>query len=678
MVDHSFKHLLEPLDLGFTELKNRVLMGSMHTGLEESKGGFDKLAAYYRERAENDVALIVTGGVAPSFLGWLAPFSMVLNRRSQVGQHKKITRAVQAAGGKIAMQILHAGRYGYHPFIVAPSRIKAPISPFKPLTMPGFLVEKTIRDYVKTACLAKDAGYDGIEVMGSEGYLINQFVAPETNKRKDKWGGDFAGRCRFPVEIVSRIREAVGHDFIIIYRLSMLDLVPGGSTPEEVRMLGEKIQSAGATLINTGIGWHEARIPTIATKVPRGAFTWVTAHFKKYLSVPLITTNRINDPREAEEVLAAGHADMVSMARPFLADPLFMTKAKQGKVEEINTCIACNQACLDHIFKNKIASCLVNPRACHELEFPYVKSKRIKHLAVIGAGPAGLEFARHAASRGHRVTLFDQANELGGQFNLAKKIPGKEEFHQTLRYYVGQLEKLGVELRLGKKITAKSLPKNDFQEVVLATGIKPRIPDIEGLDHPSVMSYVEAIQGVKPIGEKVIIIGGGGIAFDVAELVTENSNASPLSVQQFLSRWGIDAELKERGGLLGKPAFDEGNKRVVHMLQRSPGKMGGRLGKTTGWIHRVGLKQKGVRQTTGVSYKKIDDAGLHYSGTNGQMHVAAGDSIIICAGQLPNREIFDDLRRLNFTTHLIGGAKLAAELDAKRAIREAFLLANSI
>ncbi|WP_421227205.1 FAD-dependent oxidoreductase [Aeromonas enteropelogenes] len=673
--------LLTPLDLGFTQLRNRVLMGSMHTGLEEEKGGFDKLAAFYGERARGGVGLIVTGGIAPNLRGRLVPHGSQLSFPWQVAKHKKVTRAVHQEGGKIALQILHAGRYAYHPFSQAPSALKAPISPFKPRAMSERQIRGTIRDFAATAALARAAGYDGVEVMGSEGYLINQFICERTNKRTDGWGGSSENRMRFPVEIVRAIRERVGPDFIIIFRLSMLDLVEQGSTLEEVIALGKALEQVGVTLINTGIGWHEARVPTIATSVPRGAFSWVTAELKKHLKVPLITTNRINTPEVAERILAQGDADMVSMARPFLADPEFVIKAAEDRADEINTCIACNQACLDHIFKQKRASCLVNPRACFETELTFGRVPQPKKLAVVGAGPAGLAFACYAAERGHQVSLFDQASEIGGQFNFAKQIPGKEEFHETLRYFAKRLEKCGVELYLGQRQSAESLLGGGFDEVILATGIRPRTPNIPGIEHPKVLSYLDVLRDHKPVGEKVAVIGAGGIGFDVAEYLVEKREVQKsdgdgdLRRDHWLKEWGIDKQLAERGGLT-TPEVDA-PERQIWLLQRKESKVGDGLGKTTGWIHRTVLKNRKVQMLSGVQYLRIDDEGLHIQ-VGDQQQCLPVDQVIICAGQEPLKELQVGLQAAGKPVHIIGGADVAAELDAKRAIRQGAELAAVI
>nr|WP_249217586.1 NADPH-dependent 2,4-dienoyl-CoA reductase [Aeromonas salmonicida] len=669
--------LLTPLDLGFTQLKNRVLMGSMHTGLEEEKGGFDKLAAFYAERARGGVGLIVTGGIAPNLRGRLVPHGSQLSFPWQVAKHKKVTQAVHQEGGKIALQILHAGRYAYHPFSLAPSALKAPISPFKPRAMSERQIRGTIRDFASTAQLARAAGYDGVEVMGSEGYLINQFICERTNKRTDGWGGSNENRMRFPVEIVRAIRERVGTDFIIIFRLSMLDLVEQGSTLEEVVALGKALEQVGVTLINTGIGWHEARIPTIATSVPRGAFSWVTAELKKHLTVPLITTNRINTPEVAERILAQGEADMVSMARPFLADPEFVIKAAENRADEINTCIACNQACLDHVFKQKRASCLVNPRACFETELTFGRVPQPKKLAVVGAGPAGLAFACYAAERGHQVSLFDQASEIGGQFNFAKQIPGKEEFHETLRYFARRLEKCGVELYLGQRQSAESLLGGGFDEVILATGIRPRTPNIPGIEHPKVLNYIDVLRDHKPVGQKVAVIGAGGIGFDVAEYLVEKKADSGTDGHRdhWLKEWGIDKQLGERGGLI-TPEIDA-PERQIWLLQRKESKVGDGLGKTTGWIHRTVLKNRKVQMLSGVQYLGIDDEGLHIQIGEAKQCLPV-DQVIICAGQEPLKELQAGLLAAGKPVHIIGGADVAAELDAKRAIRQGAELAAVI
>jgi 2,4-dienoyl-CoA reductase (NADPH2) len=674
-----YPHLLAPLDLGFTQLKNRVLMGSMHTGLEEGENGYERMAAYFAERAKGGVGLIVTGGIAPNRAGWTMPFAAKLSTKREAAKHRVITDAVHREDGKICMQILHTGRYAYHPLAVAPSGIKSPISPFKPWTLTQGGIRRTINDFANTAALAQEAGYDGVEVMGSEGYLINQFIVSKTNKRTDEWGGSFENRIKFPIEIVRSIRERVGKNFIIIYRLSMLDLVEEGSSWEEVETLAQCIEAAGATIINTGIGWHEARVPTIATLVPRGGFSWVTQRLMGKVSIPLITTNRINTPEKGEEIIASGHADMVSMARPFLADPQFVLKASQNRADEINTCIACNQACLDHIFERKTASCMVNPRACNELEMTILPTQKKKKIAVVGAGPAGLAFATTAAQRGHEIYLFEANHEIGGQFNLAKQIPGKEEFYETLRYYRRQLEILGVSVFLNKKVGIDFLKKENFDEVIVATGVSPRPIQIEGSDRANVLSYLEVLQDKKSVGKSVAIIGAGGIGFDVAEYLLHEANApSPLTkagVPAFMGEWGVDMAYKN-GGALTQPLLTK-PVREIFLLQRSKGKLGERLGKTTGWIHRTSLKTKKVKMLSEVTYQKIDEEGLHIS-VQGKSQILAVETIILCAGQLPNQALYEALKKENIVAHLIGGAYEAKELDAKRAIEQGTKLGISI
>ncbi|WP_438989685.1 FAD-dependent oxidoreductase [Polaribacter sp.] len=673
----KYPHIFQPLDLGFTTLKNRILMGSMHTGLEEEKNGIDRIAAYYAERAKGGVGLIVTGGIAPNIQGWTGPFAARMSRKKHAKHHQKITKAVHEAGGKICMQILHAGRYGYHPFNVAPSKIKAPINRFTPFKLKESGIQRTIKDFVRSAKLSKIAGYDGVEIMGSEGYLINQFIAKRTNKRTDKWGGVYENRMRFPIELVKQTRKAVGDKFIIIYRLSMLDLVEQGSSWEEIVQLAKAIEKAGATIINTGIGWHEARIPTISTSVPRAAFTWVTKKMKAEINIPLITSNRINMPETAEKVLAEGDADMVSMARPFLADPEWVHKAKEERADEINTCIGCNQACLDHVFKQKVASCLVNPRACHETELSYSQTRNRKKIAVVGAGPAGLAAATIAAQRGHQVTLFDAASEIGGQFNMAKQIPGKEEFYETIRYFNKQIEIHKVTLKLNKKVSVADLENSDFDAIVIATGIKPRVLNIEGVNHPKVLSYIDVLKHKKPVGKRVAVIGAGGIGFDVSEYLSHEGESTSKNIDAWLQEWGIDKTLKARAGIEGVKPNLHHSPREIYMFKRSAGKFGGNLGKTTGWIHRSTLKKKKVQFIGEVSYQKIDDQGLHYT-QNNEAKVLEVDNVVICAGQIPFKELHQPLLDLGKNVHVIGGADFASELDAKRAINQGARLAAKL
>jgi len=664
-----YSHLLSPLDLGFTTLKNRVLMGSMHTGLEEAKNGYERLAAYYGERAKGGVGLIVTGGIGPNFAGRVHPFASQLSFPWQVGHHKQITKAVHEYDGKICLQILHAGRYAYHPLNVSASAIKAPINKFKPFKLGEFGIRKTIWDYANCARLAQKAGYDGVEIMGSEGYLINQFICKRTNQRTDAWGGAYKNRIRFPLEIIRAVRKKVGENFIIIFRLSMLDLVEGGSTWEEVVELAKEVEKAGATIINTGIGWHEARIPTIATMVPRAAFSWVTEKMKGKVSIPLVTTNRINTPEVADEIISSGQADMVSMARPFLADPHFVLKAKENRADEINTCIGCNQACLDHTFKGQVSSCLVNPVACYETLRKPTQLVQKKKLAVVGAGPAGLAFSIEAKKRGHEVTLFDGASEIGGQFNVAKLIPGKEEFYETLRYFKKQLELHDIDLKLETKVDAQTLLEGDFDEYIIATGIKPRMPNIPGITHPKVMNYLDVLKAGKPVGKRVAIIGAGGIGFDVAEFILHDPNhkSVSLSKEAFLKQWGIDPANTARGGIEGiSESFPEPIREVT-MLQRKPTKMGAGLGKTTGWVHRLELRKKAVKMMTGVTYEQIDDQGLHIC-IGDKKEVLDVDNVIICAGQLSANKLHKELCEKGAKSHLIGGAFKALELDAKQAI----------
>ena len=669
----AYPHLLQPLDLGFTTLKNRVLMGSMHIGLEEAPQGYERMAAFYAERAKGGVSLIVTGGVSPNDDGVVFAHGTKLDTVEEAEKHKVITQAVHEAGGKIAMQILHTGRYSYQANNVAPSAIQAPINPIKPKALSSAEVQQTIDDFANCAKLAQYAGYDGVEIMGSEGYLINEFIAARTNHRDDEWGGSYENRIRFPIEIVKRTRASVGENFIIIYRLSMLDLVEGGSSLEEVIQLAKEIEKAGATIINTGIGWHEARIPTIATKVPRAAFTWVTEKLKGSVSIPLITSNRINTPEMAEHVLASGHADMISMARPMLADADFVLKASEGRSDEINTCIGCNQACLDHIFSMKIATCLVNPRACYETELIFKETNAIKNIAVIGAGPAGLSFATYAASRGHKVKVFDSNNQIGGQFNIAKTIPGKEEFYETLRYFKRQIElQPNIELVLNHTVTYEELSQANYDEIVVATGVTPRQLQFEGIDHPKVLSYIQVLKERVPVGKRVAIIGAGGIGFDTAEYLTHEGDSGSLNPEKFYAEWGIDTSYAHVGGL--KQPELEKSEREIYLLQRKTAAVGAGLGKTTGWIHRTGLKHRNVKMIAGASYDKVDDQGLHIT-VDGQTTVLEVDHVVICAGQESYTAMYEQLKADGKNVHLIGGAKEAGELDAKRAIRQGAELA---
>ena len=671
----NYPKLFAPLDLGHVTLPNRILMGSMHTGLEDKASDYDKLAAYFAERARGGVGLMVTGGIAPSIQGWLKPFGGRLTMPWHKPRHRKLTDAVHAEGGRICLQILHAGRYGYHPLSVAPSKIKSPITPFTPRALSSRGVERTIHDFVHCAKLAQDAGYDGVEVMGSEGYLINQFIAERTNHRNDAWGGDATRRMRFAIEIVRRTRAAVGRNFIIIYRLSMLDLVEGGQDWSEIVKLAKAIEAAGASIINTGIGWHEARVPTIVTSVPRAGFAWVTKKLKGEVAIPLIATNRINMPEVAERILADGEADMVSMARPLLADSAWANKAKAGRSERINTCIACNQACLDHVFQNKRASCLVNPRACHETELKIEPASVRKRIAVIGAGPAGMACASTLGERGHTVTLIDKANEIGGQFNYAKQIPGKEEFHETLRYFRHQLSDTGVDVQLGQTADAASLHAGGYDEVVIATGITPRTVSFPGSDDPRVLSYLDVLARHQSVGAKVAIIGAGGIGFDVAEFLVEHAPSPTTDVARWTREWGVDMQLAQRGGLQ-KPK-PEAPARQIWLLQRSEGRPGRRLNKTTGWVHRATLKAKQVSMLGKVSYQRFDDQGLHIT-VDGAPQILPVDHVVVCAGQEPNRRLADELIAAGLKVHVIGGADVAAELDAKRAIAQGTRLASHI
>lgn len=670
-----YDKLLSPLDLGFTTLKNRVLMGSMHTMLEEAPNGFERAAAFYAERARGQVGLMVTGGIAPNKEGWVGPHSAKLSEEKEVAQHELITKAVHAEGGKICMQILHSGRYGYHAFNVAPSPIQAPINPMKPRALTVEDIHRTIADFANCAKLAQQAGYDGVEVMGSEGYLINQFIAPRTNHREDEWGGTYENRMKFPVEIVKAVREAVGPNFIIIYRLSMLDLVEGGSSWEQVVQLAKAIERAGATIINTGIGWHEARVPTIGTVVPRGGFAWVTKRMMGEVNIPLITTNRINMPDVAEQILQDGNADMVSMARPFLADADLVKKAIENRADEINTCIACNQACLDHTFQIQICSCLVNPRACHETLLNYRPTDHPKKLAVVGAGPGGLAAATIAAERGHEVHLYEAKAEIGGQFNMAKVIPGKEEYAETVRYYGRMIEVHGVHLHLNTPADISLLKSGGFDEVIIATGVTPRRVDFEGANHPKVLDYAEVLYDKKPVGDKVAIIGAGGIGFDMAEFLAHQGESPSMNVEEYMKEWGVDMAYEKPGAnTIPKPSPSP---REIYLLKRSTGKHGKGLGKTTGWIHRASLAMKQVNMLANVEYQKVDDEGLHIS-VNGDSKVLTVDHVVICAGQEPLRELHLQLDEMGITSHLIGGAKEAAELDAERAIYEAAHLVAEI
>jgi len=674
-MSHPYPHLLQPLDLGFTTLKNRVLMGSMHVGLEEVPNGFERMAAFYAERARGGVALMVTGGIAPNDAGRPMKGGAKLSTEAEALQHRTVTEAVHKAGGKIAMQILHFGRYSYQKNLVAPSALQAPINPFVPQALSGEEVEQTIADFVNCAALAQWAGYDGVEIMGSEGYLVNEFIAARTNHRSDEWGGPYENRIRFAVEIVRRVRERVGPDFIIIYRLSALDLVEGGSTLAEVITLAQAIEAAGATILNTGIGWHEARIPTIATKVPRAAYAWVTGKLKGHVGIPLVATNRINTPEVGEQLLADGVCDMVSMARPLLADPFFVQKAADNRADEINTCIGCNQACLDHTFGGKITSCLVNPRACHETELLIEPTAQPQKIAVVGAGPAGLSFAVTAAERGHQVSLFDAAAEIGGQFNIAKQVPGKEEFHETLRYFRRQLALKKVALHLNTRVDVTGLQASGFDQIVLATGVVPRNPAIEGIDHPKVLGYLDVLRDHQPVGRSVAVIGAGGIGFDVSEALTHAGDSASQNPAKFYAEWGIDPSYAQAGGL-ARPQV-EASPRQVHLLQRKDSKVGDQLGKTTGWIHRSALKARRVAMTNSVAYQKIDDDGLHIT-VDGQPQLLPVDNVVVCAGQEPQRELYEGLRAAGCSVHLIGGADVAAELDAKRAIHQGTTLAAHI
>ena len=666
-MSHDYPSLFEPLDLGFTSLRNRILMGSMHTGLEDRRRDYPKLAAYFAERAAGGAGLMVTGGISPNIRGWLGPLSGTLNSRWQVGRHKLVTDAVHAEGGKIAMQILHAGRYGYHPLIVSSSAKQSPITPFKPKALSSGGINAQIKAFARCAVKAREAGYDGVEIMGSEGYLINQFLSARVNDRNDEWGGDVQRRLRLAEAIVSRVREAVGPDFIVLYRLSMLELVENGSDWDDIVLQAKAVEAAGATMITTGIGWHEARIPTIAAMVPRGAFSSVTGKLKSEVNLPLVATNRINTVGVAEQIVSSGEADMVSMARPFLADAHFPIKAEQGRADEINVCIACNQACLDHVFEKKTASCLVNPRACHETELIITQTNKKKTVCVIGAGPAGLAAATTAAQRGHAVTLVDAASEIGGQFNMAKQVPGKEEFNETLRYFGKQIELTGVELKLNHRIE-NAAELSDYDEVILATGVKPRTPNINGIEHGKVLSYVDVLRGKANVGARVAIIGAGGIGFDIAEYLSHDGGDASLNPVTFMQQWGIDPNYQTAGGVNNfNPRHSSA--REVTLLQRKDTKVGKNLGKSTGWIHRRELSLRGVEMLNSCEYEKIDDAGLHIK-VNGEPRVLDVDHVVICAGQEPLRELLEPLTEQGKPVHLIGGADVAAELDAKRAINQ--------
>jgi len=685
MIITKHPHLLTPLDLGFTTLKNRVIMGSMHTGLEDRFYNYPKLAAYFAERARAGVGLMVTGGISPDRRGWLLPFGGTMNFFVDVLNHRRITKAVHKEGGKILMQILHAGRYGYQPFVVSASAIKSPISMFKPRALTERGIQSTIRNYVRCAKLAQKAGYDGIEIMGSEGYLLNQFLCSRTNVRQDRWGGSIENRMRLPVEVVRQIREAVGEKFIIMYRLSLLDFVEGGNTWGEVVQVAHAIEQAGATILNTGFGWHEARIPTIVTSVPRAAFRSVVGRLKAMVQIPVVASNRINMPDVAEDIIASGDADLISMARQFLADPEFVLKVATNRTDEINTCIGCNQACLDHTFANQRASCLVNPRAAHETELVYLKKAIVKKVAVVGSGPAGLSAATVAAECGHDVTLFDSSDQIGGQFNIAKQIPGKEEFAETLRYFARRIEVTGVKLQLNHRVTRDDLLAQGFDEIIIATGIVPRTPRIDGVNHPKVLSYIDVLKHKKPVGKKVAIIGAGGIGFDVAEYLLHNPNVSlPISVEHWCADWGVDFNAKVNGGL-AEQRLPAAPFRQLYLLQRKTSKVGAGLGKTSGWVHRAALVHGGVVMMAGVEYNKIDDAGLHIT-VNGEARLLEVDNVILCSGQDPLFELMPELPASNSVSdyqskphfYRIGGAKLAAELDAKRAIREGAELAASL
>ncbi|MDM1334622.1 FAD-dependent oxidoreductase [Acinetobacter pseudolwoffii] len=678
MTTTRYANILKPLHLGFTTIKNRVVMGSMHTGLEDRFYNYPKLAAYFGERAKGGAGLLITGGISPNRQGWLLPAGGTMNTLGDIAPHRLVTHAVHKHGAKILLQILHAGRYGYQPFVVSASPIKSPISPFKPREMSDKQILNTIQDYVRTASIAKKAGYDGVEIMGSEGYLLNQFLSRHVNQRADRWGGPIENRMRFAVEIVKAIREEIGEKFIICFRLSLLDLVHDGNTMQDVITVAKALEKAGITLLNTGIGWHEARIPTIVTSVPRAAFVDYTAEVKKHVAVPVIASNRINMPDTAEEILASGQADMVQMARPFLADAFWVNKTATNRVDEINTCIACNQACLDHTFKNQRATCLVNPRAGYETELVYVKTKKAKSIAVVGGGVAGLSAATVAASRGHDVTLFEASHEVGGQFNLAKVIPGKEEFHETIRYFKVQLEKTGVDVRLNTQVNREQLEREGFDEVIVATGVVPRALKIEGSQAPQVLSYAEVLRGA-PVGDRVAVIGAGGIGFDVSEfLLKPPHQVQPQAVNEWKREWGVDPNPNyvSEGGMQG--AEIEAPIREIYLLQRKKTPLGAGLGKTSGWVHRAQLKKHAVRMLRGVQYKSVTDEGLWIE-VDGHAQLLRVDSIVVCAGQESVKDLMPLAGENTLAQyHIIGGAKLAAELDAKRAIREGAELAAKL